>query len=240
MIAAGAVSTTLLISGSAALANDNSWQFVGSFYLFGADTHTSIGGVESELSFGDAVKNLDLAFMGALEARRGNWSIIADYMLTDLSFDGETPGPIFSASQTKLRTQFFSGYLAYTVYDGSDLAIDVAGGFRWFETDTSINFLGGPTLALSAKTSDTWIDPLVAFRLRYEITDRWSAIVSADYGGFNSDSETFQFVASAGYAINQRLSVRGGYRFLQVDHEIDGVDFKLSQSGPVLGLTYRF
>jgi hypothetical protein len=49
------------------------WEFSGTFYLWAAQSDTTIttptGSVESSLSFGDAVENLDFAFMGTLEAR---------------------------------------------------------------------------------------------------------------------------------------------------------------------------
>ncbi|MFA3918786.1 hypothetical protein [Ruegeria hyattellae] len=106
--------TTALCCGSAVVAQDTGWRFHGSFYIYGADTDTTIGSLESELGFSDAFDNLDLAFMGTVEARNGRWSLIADYMRTDLSFEGDTPGPVFSGAETSLKTQFFSGYAAYT------------------------------------------------------------------------------------------------------------------------------
>ncbi|WP_377191410.1 porin family protein [Ruegeria meonggei] len=234
------VAAMTLLGGSAAVAQDTGWSFYGSFYIYGADTKTTIGSLESELSFSDAVENLDLAFMGTLEARNGRWSLIADYMCTDLSFDGDTPGPVFSGDETSLKTQFFSGYAAYTAYQNQDLTVDVGGGFRWFETSNTTTLVGGPTPAPSAKTSDDWIDPLIAARIRYQINDRWSAVALADYGGFRSDREMAQFLATVGYAITTKWNLRAGYRYIMVDKGEGQDRFKLSQSGPVLGVTYSF
>jgi hypothetical protein len=38
----------------------------------------------------------------------------------------------------------FSGYAAYRVYDTPQVAIDVAGGFRWFDLDLDTSLKGGP------------------------------------------------------------------------------------------------
>ncbi|WP_282022447.1 hypothetical protein [Ruegeria faecimaris] len=40
--------------------------------------------------FGDALENLDFAYMGAFAASNGKWSFLTDYMYTDLSFGNET------------------------------------------------------------------------------------------------------------------------------------------------------
>ncbi|WP_253285502.1 outer membrane protein [Ruegeria sp. HKCCD6604] len=234
------VAATMLPGGSTAVAQDSDWSFSGSFYIYAADTKTTIGSLESELSFSEAVENLDLAFMGTLEARSGRWSLIADYMRTDLSFDNDTPGPVFSGAETSLKTQFLSGYAAYTAYQDQNLAVDLGGGFRWFETSSTITLVGGPTPAPSSSASDDWIDPLIAARIRYQINDRWSAVALADYGGFRSDRETAQFLATVGYAIAPKWNLRAGYRHIMVDKgEVDS-RFKLSQFGPVLGVTYSF
>ncbi|WP_328803288.1 outer membrane protein [Ruegeria haliotis] len=234
------VASTTLLYGSPAAAQDSGWSFYGSFYIYGADTETTIGPLESELSFSDALNNLDLAFMGTAEARHGRWSLIADYMRTDLTFEGDTPGPVFSGAETSLKTQFFSGYAAYTVYQDQALGVDLGGGFRWFDTSSTIILVGGPTSAPSSKSSDDWIDPLIAARIWYQINDRWSVIALADYGGFRSDRETAQFVAKAGYAIAPKWNLRAGYRYIMVDKGEGDSKFKLSQSGPVLGVTYSF
>ncbi len=234
------VTTATLLGGSAAVAQDSGWSFFGSFYIYGADTDTTIGPLESELSFSDALENLDLALMGTFEARKGRWSLIADYMLTDLSFDGETPGQVFSGAETSLKTQFFTGYAAYTAYQDQSVAVDVGGGFRWFDTSSTITLVGGPTPAPSSSMSDDWFTPLIAARIRYQINDRWSAVALADYGGFRSDRETAQFLATVGYAISPSWNLRAGYRYIMVDNDEGQNRFKLSQSGPVVGVTYSF
>ena len=66
-----------------AFAQDGKWTYDLSMNLWFNDTtvttDTPRGEVEAELSFSDAIEDLDFAFMGTAEARNGPWVII-DWM----------------------------------------------------------------------------------------------------------------------------------------------------------------
>lgn len=242
---AGLAAATAMAWGAGANAQDGRWDYTASVYMFMAETTTGISGpgggsVESTLKFSDALSNLDFAFMGTFEASNGRWSAIADYMYTDLSFSGDTPGPTFTGADTSVSTQVLSGYLLYRVLDNADVAVDIGGGFRWFKADAGITLTGGPSPAPSRSFNNDWTDPLLAARVRFPIAPRWFGTAAVDYGGFSGDSETWQVLLTAGYEINDNWVVRGGYRYLSVDQTIDGSSLSMSQSGPVLGVSYRF
>lgn len=62
-----------------------------------------------------------------------------------------------------------------------------------------------------------------------------------DYGGFQSGSETWQALLTADYALNDSWVLRGGYRYLTVDHDTSATtNFSMTQSGLIFGATYRF
>ncbi|MEP2029960.1 MAG: porin family protein [Paracoccaceae bacterium] len=235
-----ACATFLALSACPALAQDGDWEFEASIYLFTPETDVSIGGLEGTLSFSDALDNLDMAFMGAFGARNGRLSFLADFMLTDISFGNDSPGPAFSSLETKFKTQVFSGYAAYSVYQDPTVNVDLAAGFRWFDTSTSMTLTPGAAPGRSVSVSENWVDPVVGVRAMFDLSDKWSGLVFADYGGFRSDSETWQILLTANYHINEKWVARFGYRQLSVDHEINGSDFSFDQSGPIFGATYRF
>lgn len=81
---------------------------------------------------------------------------------------------------------------------------------------------------------------MIGVRARVAFSDKWSGTGFLDYGGFRSDSKTWQVLLTADYAINDRWLLRGGYRYISFDHDINGNDFSFHQSGPVIGATYRF
>ena len=71
---------------SASWAQLSDWSYSATIYLFTPDTEvsqeTALGTVDGTLSFSDALKNLDLAFMGTFTATNGRWSLLADYNYT--------------------------------------------------------------------------------------------------------------------------------------------------------------
>lgn len=242
--AGGLTAVAALMSGTGVLAQDAGWEYSASLYLFMAETTSGIsgplGGVESTLSFSDALSNLDFAFMGTFEASDGQWSLIADYMYTDLSFRGDTPGPAFTGADTSVTTQVLSGYVAYRVLDDANVDVDIAGGFRWFNADVGITLVGGSGPAPSRSFDDTSFDPLIAARVRFQIAPRWEGAAVVDYGGFSSDSETWQVLLLAAYEINDNWAIKGGYRYLDIDQTTNGRTLSFTQSGPILGVSYRF
>jgi len=235
---------TAVASANVAEAQDRAWEYNASIYLFGAQTKTStdtaLGPVRAELSFSDALENLDVAFMGAFEASNKKWSFIGDYMLTDPSFRESAPGPALSSAKASVETQIFSGYALYRVHQTSTASLDLGGGLRWFSTDTDIRLTGGAGNGLSFGPDDSWFDPIVAARFNVSFSDRWSGAALIDYGGFESSDDTWQVLLTLGFAINEHWLLRGGYRHIEVDGEVDGADYAFEQSGPVIGATYRF
>jgi len=235
-----ACSAALAISTSPVMAQDSDWNFAANIYLFTPETNIGVGGLEGTLSFSDALSNLDMAFMGSFEANNGRWGFLADYMLTDLSFGNDTPGPAFSGLNTAMKTQIFNGYATYRVYQAPTVDLDLAAGFRWFSTKTDLTLLPGTSPGGTTSVNENWIDPVIGVRTHFEISEKWSGTAFADYGGFSSDSETWQVLLTADYNINENWVARIGYRQISVDHDINGTAFSFDQSGPIFGATYRF
>ncbi|GGH29931.1 Outer membrane protein beta-barrel domain-containing protein [Cribrihabitans marinus] len=228
-----------------ARAQQSDWQYAASIYLFMPESTTAITTptrrLESTLSFGDALDNLDMAFMGAVSASNGRWSVLADYMLTDLSFGAPSPDPAFGGINTTLKLQIFNGYVTYRAHQTGDVQVDLGAGLRWMDTDTSLTLLPGTSPQISAAANESWVDPVIVARLRARFSDRWSGTALVDYGGFSSDDETWQVLLTADYELNANWLLRGGYRIISADHRLDnGNDFEFEQSGPILGVTYRF
>ena len=77
-----------LLAPATVVAADDDWQFDATLYLWGAgiDGTTRTGG-DIDISFGDLWDNLDMAFMGALEARKGKWGLLGDFVYLYVSAD---------------------------------------------------------------------------------------------------------------------------------------------------------
>jgi hypothetical protein len=196
--------------------------------------------VDGELSFSDALSNLDFAFMGAFEARTGKLSFVLDYMVNDLSFGNTTPGPAFGGLESDFKTQILTALVAYRVHETPVTQVDLAGGLRWFNAESTFGLTPGARPCGSTTLEDDWVDPVLGARLRYQFADRWASTAYVDYGGFSSDSETWQVLLTADCALTDRWQLRFGNRYLCVDHDIKGNDFSFDQSGPIFGTSYRF
>lgn len=240
---AGAGLLALTAAAAPANAQQGDWQYDASLYMYMAETTnritTPVRTIESTLSFKDALKNLDGTFMGSFGASNGRWSFLLDYMYTDLSFSNPTPGPIFTGINTSLTLKVLNGYAAYRVYDDPSVQLDLAAGFRWFDVSSALTLVPVPPGGTNA-TSDDWVDPVIGFRARMQFSDRWTGTAFFDYGGFQSGEETWQALLTADFAINDNWLVRGGYRYLTVDHRTGANTLSITQSGPILGVTYRF
>lgn len=231
-------------AATSAMSQQSDWSYSATVYLFTPETEVALdtpaGDLNGTLSFSDALKNLDLAFMGAFIASNGRWSFLADYNYTNLSFSNPTPGSASSGLDTSFKTQFLSGFVGYRIYETPTASVDLAGGFRWFSTETVFTLQTGTGSGGQTSVDSSWTDPVIGARAKVAISDKWSGTGFVDYGGFRSGSETWQVLLTADYAINDRWLIRGGYRYISFDHEINGNDFSFHQSGPVIGATYRF
>ena len=109
----------MLLLATPALAQDG-WEFAITPYVWLPSLtntlHTQFGSFTSDTSGSDTLSNLDMAFMAALEARHGKFSLIGDLLYVDLSSKTDTPlGDLFKSVETDLRTTAFSGYALYRV-----------------------------------------------------------------------------------------------------------------------------
>ena len=238
-----AVSAILAMVGPA-IAQESDWSYSGTFYLWAAETKTSIdtpvGTIESTLSFGDALENLDFAFMGTLQAEKGPWSIIGDFVGTNLSFSQPTPGSQFSGLDASIKTKVFNAYALREVRSAENWTFDAGAGVRWFKAESTLTLQPGSNQGGAASIDDSWFDPVLAARMRYVISDRWTGTAFIDYGGFRSGSQSVQAILTATYAINDSWTFVGGYRYLGLRHGPENDEFKFSQSGPVVGVGYKF
>ncbi|WP_152563295.1 outer membrane beta-barrel protein [Ruegeria halocynthiae] len=242
----GAALGTALIASAATMtsAQQSDWSYDATIYLFTPETETKLetplGTVDGTLKFSDALKNLDFAFMGAIAATNGRWSFMADYNYTNLSFDDASPTPANAELDVSVKTQFLTAMAGYRIHEDQTVKLDLAGGLRWYSTKTDFTLTPGTAPARRNVADDSWVDPVIGARARFSLSEKWASTAYLDYGGFRSGSQTWQVLVTADYIINERWMLRGGYRYISFDHDIDGNTYEFIQSGPVFGATYRF
>ena len=93
------------------------------------------------------------------------------------------------------------------------------------------------------EVSDTqaWVDPIIGFRGRYNLTDKCYFAARGDIGGFGVSSDlTLNAFGAVGYQWNKTFSTELGYRYFYVDYAHDGFVFDAATKGLFLGATFKF
>lgn len=217
---------------ASALAQDE-WEFRATAYgwLTGLSSaiDTPQGELETDVDFDEILEDLDMAFFGALEARKGRWALVGDVFYSDVTSETPTPfGNFYSRGEVGAETTLFSGYVTYALVDESDLRFEVGSGLRYNSVDIDTLLVGqGGTPDATLGRSDEWLDLLVAARLTKRFNERWSGVAFADVGGFGLDDSSdlaWQVFGGANYSFNERWSALVGYRYQSIERELQNTD----------------
>ncbi|UST72293.1 porin family protein [Pseudomonas siliginis] len=238
----------LMLAPQIAMAVTPDWQVELSSYGWFPETTSHIktpsGKVRSELGASDALNALDAAFMGSISAHNGQWSVVGDIFYLDLSFQEQSPfGRLFWEVETKTTLKSIGGYGLYNVFQNSWFALDAGMGARFLSGDIDVALRGISRPDVESSVSDAWIDPLVAVRATAHLGNSWRLVLWMDGGGFGvgeASDRTWQVTSAVTYRLSQKWSLSGGYRYLYLDRQTDGVPYDLRFSGPLFGLGYRF
>jgi opacity protein-like surface antigen len=258
-VAAALALGAMIFGATSAKAEDpgGGWQLEVTPYLFGAGLDGTVGvrSVEGELDadFDEILDNLDSAFMGTVELRRGRFGLLLDGLYFKLA-DEETsswqgPGGVGSATgelEATTTMQLYQIGLGYRV--GERVAVDLIAGARYTKLDADLDLTvttGGllPGGARSVSDDQSWWDPVIGARVLIPIGERWTAVLYGDFGGFGVGSDsTYQLIAGLNWQFAKHFSVKAGYRYLYQDYEDDDEGFKwdMAAQGPYLGLGIRF
>jgi hypothetical protein len=211
------------------------------------------GNPEVEAGPTDILEALDFAFMGYGDARKGPWSVFADFMYVDLSDDESRvrtitgPGgiieiPINVRTEVGLEASVFTFGGAYTVYRAGGFSMDAFLGARYLDTDVSLSWqFANPPLFLpqtgSLDQSSEIFDAIIGVKGRYRFAENWFVPYYLDIG--TGDSEiTWQALAGVGYAFDWG-DVSLNYRYLSYQPEGQFVD-DLNLYGLAAGVTFHF
>lgn len=201
--------------------------------------------VDIEKSFSDIFEDLNFGGFVQLWVRKERFVFSADVMYIDTT-DSKVldrlplpPPPELSAEID--TTQFTAtAEIGYRVVDEESFTLDLLAGARVWDIsdDLTARYAG---FSLSFDEDFGWVDPIVAARGFFRLSDDWSILVHGDVGGFDVGSSfTAQALATLNYTINDRFALSGGYKVLTVDYKSDGYVFDTTLHGPVVGLTLRF
>jgi len=212
------------------------WSFTITPYLWaaGIDGSTAADGVESEIDTGYSffsLDNLDFALATGVEARKGRWTVLLDGLYTEFSDAFDAPGSV--SPEAEVSGGYFETSAAYPTARLERL--EVVFGMRYVALESTVQLT--PTVGGSARES--WLDPLVGVRFQHEFNDRWSVTLRGDVGGFGVSSDLATNVsASFGYRLTDVMSLRFGYRALQLDFADDEFVLDAITQGYAVGVSF--
>ncbi|MEL6567673.1 MAG: hypothetical protein AAFQ22_04585 [Pseudomonadota bacterium] len=232
--------------GTAAAESD--WGYTAKLYGWfpgiTSTLETPIGEVEAEVDFDEVLETLDIAFLGAFEARKGRVSLIGDLQFFDVSAETERAPGAFTGAEIDSQLVIFSAYGTYALVDSDDFRFDVGGGLRFNGSSVEAQLVEADgTIGPSFEDDGGWTDLLLAARVRNQFSDKWYGTGYADVGGFgigDSSELTWQVSAGLGYEFNDTWSMVGGYRYYSVEHGDELVTATVEVSGPFLGVDIAF
>jgi hypothetical protein len=217
-------------------AGSQRWSVELTPYLWaaGLDGDAAASGAGSEIDTDYrffSLENLDFTLGTAAEVRKGRWGMLFDAMYVDFSDAFErSPG-----SEVEISGGFVEAAGALAAANGRPL--ELLFGVRYVALKTTVDVAPVPR----ADARKTWLDPLVGLRYAHAFNDRWSVTLRGDIGGFGVSSELATNVAATfGWRVGDRLTLRGGYRVLQMDFDGDSLVLDAIVQGYVVGASWAF
>jgi len=224
------------------------WAFGGEIYLWGATIDGALSaGDKFEFEFKDLLENLNIAFMGRLEARKQKWTLFADalYLNTEANHNGTAHiihHPVEASADVQLKnfTSTLGG--SYAVLETDSTVLDAVAGARYLWVDFDFDFDLGNKISKSASVGGQVWDGVVGIRGNTQLNDKWYLTYYGDVGTGQSDL-TWQAMAAINYRF-KKVDAVFGYRYLRWEFDEGenlGKDFdNIYVSGPFAGVKFGF
>lgn len=238
-----------LLSGAMLATNSASAQqpeTTASIYLWVTNVNEKLtNGAEVDIDNSTMIDNLDFAFEGNLEHRRGNWLYGFDVVYADVGKSENLDVPVDGGSVTadtdvNSSTTVLSGYAGYRLVKNRNWELYGTGGLRYANFDTTLKTDAddaGVSYRLDIEEDPT--DVIVGLRGAYTIDQNWAFPFLVDVGGGGSDL-TWQAYGAVSYSWGPN-TVSGGYRCMnwQLDSDSKYLD-EVTYDGPLLAYSFHF
>ena len=195
---------------------------------------------------GDAevLSKIDFAVMLRLEAARGHWGAMLDYIYVSLADQTVyAPLPVINIGidgDLDLEVLELGGFYRL---EPEPRGLDLLLGLRRINVDLGIGLTPADqpprALVVAAEIDDVF----AGARYRLPLGERWHASLRADYGFGDSDG-TLNVIAGIGARFTESIGMNLGYRYANIEfrQDLEGEQERtdISLSGPFVGLAVRF
>jgi len=219
------------------------------FYLWvsGVDGTVGAGGFTADVdvtpidiieNLGDFLDALDGIYAGTGEVRYGRFGAFYDVVWLDLSAIGDIDRDLIRGGvDVSFEEVVVTLAGSYRLFETSTGYLDALAGVRIWDFDVRVG-LNLNVGALSDEEDETWVDPLIGAKGRFNISENVYVSGWAMIGGVVAGSDFMWDVwGNVGYQINGWLDVFAGIRATGTDYESGGFVFDATQYGPTIGAT---
>ncbi len=226
--------------------NSDEWKVSTSMYLWAAGVGGNVqNGNEIDVTFDDILSNLDMSFMGNVEARKDKWFVatVLIYISLSDSADGlltPTPGDVALKGSFDLSQTIVTPTVGYNLIDSPKGTLDAFVGAQYVYLDTTIKLSSTGALGnhyKKASESGHITDGIVGVKGQLHLEGNWYIPYYLDIGSGDSDF-TWQTYTGISYHMD-RTNVFFGYRYLEWDMDNNVID-NLNLNGPIIGAKYNF
>lgn len=229
----------------------NKWEFTVAPYVLVPSMHGKAGlALEANINVSqkDVIESLDLGAMLYMEAGNDNWAITLDVLFMQLSKEDKTP---LLERDIKVGVDQLGVSLngLYRVASWAEVGL----GVRYNSIKSNLDIAAGdlfgvPIDAVNSSDTQSWVDPLIAARIKGNIENSKLVVgMSANIGGFGIGSKfTWEVHPFVGYRFNKVVELAFAYRWLGMNYEsgtsgeLDYFLYDLTTTGPEIGLLLHF
>ena len=233
--------TTMLASHDTIIVK-NMWHFLLEPYLMFPNMHgtTGLGGLpnaEVDEDPGDIFKNLQFGAMLYAEAHKGFWTISSDLTYMKLKSDVNIKNGIVSGTaEIKQLAWELAGMRQLAPWFELGLAFQLNNIKS--DVDLIINTSGGQQERVS-HVDETWVDPSVLTRVKFDLSKKWFFQFRGNIGGGGIGSDLYwQLQSYFGYRFSKLFQLSVGYRVIYIDYETGSGDdrfvYDMTTFGPVI------
>jgi hypothetical protein len=202
------------------------------------------GGISVDPEISASFDDVELTgvFTGSADVRYRTFGVFGDITYYEIEADKDiivrNNDPFLSGKFEVSGTKaMLAGY--WRAYDTPEAKVDLLAGAHYLKAEVELT-VATRNLAFSRSVDDDWWDPIVGVRGAYDI-GRFGVEGFAIYGGFGVSSDNLYDLYAAGrYRFTETFTASVGYRYFKDEFSGDRLDYDVSFSGPLMGLSFTF
>jgi len=192
---------------------------------------------EANAPFSEILSGLQVAGLGRIEVRSGDWSFGGSGIYLDLDTERRLAPLDLDVDYRQLVLEARASRRVATVPLGSRGSMDVAllAGLMYTRVSIDVDVVG---FDIGVKQKRGWLDPLVGVELATRVSRTTRLDTRLETGGFGIGSDRlWRAGAELSVDVSERLEAFVGYALTSYDYDHrSGFRFDVSQRGPTFGL----